>query len=262
MEQEANREPAPDEEEPADPKTVVTMQQHETNNGDVKPVGKTADRPHWITIALALLSPVATVAAIIIAAFSFGVSRQSLEITQKNMEVAQQALKVSEQNMKVAQRAYVSITDGAIHLAVQFNKKQVRASTARATISFRVHNLGNTPAEIEFIRINVSPGDPYVMASPENLNGLFLVGPETTIGPKASITQRHTLEFTTDKTTIDYLEYEKREAITAALFTRNISFTVDVVYKDVFGESFSASACTEAAPGAKIMIDCTPDRFK
>jgi hypothetical protein len=211
---------------------------------------------------LAFVGPVTTVVAIVIAAFSFGVSRQALEATQASAKVAEQSLKISELNMKVAQRAYLAIANGRVEYAIAFNKKSPRASTATASVTFQIQNLGNTPADISFIRFNASAGDPFIMSAPENVHGLFLTSPETTIGPKSSRVEQHSLRFTTDQQTLDFIEFGNKEPISASLFTNPLTITIDVVYKDVFGETLGTSACIQGVSRSKATIDCTPDQFK
>src|SRR5262245_51483010 len=95
---------------------------------------RVGDRPHTVTIAIALLGPLLSVAAVVI---SFN------------------ALSLNERSMKVGQRAYVSLSRGAVEDWFQ-RPPDDRAPdgadgllTARA--SFSIDNLGNTPATIEHL---------------------------------------------------------------------------------------------------------------
>ncbi len=76
---------------------------------------KTADKPHRITVKLALLSPLLALVAAIVSIGSFWVSRQSLE---------------------VGQRAYISISDFSAHI-----------DNNNLTLDCSVENQGNTPAK-------------------------------------------------------------------------------------------------------------------
>jgi hypothetical protein len=92
--------------------------------GAVSP--ETAPRPHWITVALGLLSPV-------IGFVAFWVSLQSYK-------TAQQALQTSQQSLKVGQRAYLSV------LEVKYSDAQLRV---------HLKNSGNTPARIQSLGLRL-----------------------------------------------------------------------------------------------------------
>jgi hypothetical protein len=81
---------------------------------------KTSDRPHPVTVRLALLSPVLAVLATIISIIS---------------------LYSSQQTVKIGQRAYVSVKDGSLWTSPNF-----------VNYKFNLHNLGNTPASAVFVK--------------------------------------------------------------------------------------------------------------
>lgn len=167
------------------------------------PPGKISDRPHWITILLGLVSPSIAIAALVIAWGSWETSQRS---------------------MKVGQRAYleyeVAVTNGnqiveALHADRDFF----------LTYQVTVTNMGNTPADSIYPKINVVP-DPDrspVMITFPTLEAFDL-------GPK-----------------------ESRILTGQALFKhfRNVrgipgfttGFTGQIEYKDVFGETQVKQVC-------------------
>jgi hypothetical protein len=92
---------------------------------------KTADRPHKITIALGLLSPM-------LAMVSLGVSFY--------------VFRDSQLSMRVAQRAYLgfSFVSGEVAPAPALQETDPATYSVRAVVSVR--NIGNTPAYIEKIK--------------------------------------------------------------------------------------------------------------
>ena len=63
---------------------------------------KIADRPHPITIVLALLTPFVAVAAVTSTFLGFRLSTESLRVSQE-------ALETSQQSLRIGQQAYVVI---------------------------------------------------------------------------------------------------------------------------------------------------------
>jgi hypothetical protein len=88
---------------------------------------KTADRPHPVTIRLALLSPLLAIVATIISLISVYTSQQAV---------------------RIGQRAYVSVKDGSIWTSPQF-----------INYKLTLHNLGNSPASSVFVKYLISRDD-------------------------------------------------------------------------------------------------------
>lgn len=119
--------------------------------------GKVAAKPHWITICLGLLSPLIAIVAVWIAIRSLGTSQQS---------------------MKVGQRAYltyqVTVTNG--NQVVEALRKD---KDFFLTYQVMVTNMGNTPADSIYPKINVvrDPDRTPVMVSFPTL-AAFELGPK------------------------------------------------------------------------------------
>jgi hypothetical protein len=118
--------------------SVAPVAARATTQASVK---KVADRPHWITVVLGLVSPLLAGVALII----------SLE-----------SLHTSERTLEVGQRAYVALQDGKITFSRITLRSPVPSSTvtpggaeiqagqeqlATMLLSVKVVNSGNTPAE-------------------------------------------------------------------------------------------------------------------
>lgn len=100
--------------QPDEPKPVVPE----------PPKKKTADRPHWITIGIGLLSPSLAVVGLGISLVSLRTSRESTQLSQESMEIGQ--------------RAYV-------HADLL---PTVRDEPTRWAYSLLFKNQGNTPAHV------------------------------------------------------------------------------------------------------------------
>ncbi len=94
---------------------------------------KVADRPHWVTIVIGILSPLIAVVAV---------------------GIAMQSLRTSQQSMKVGQRAYLNY-QVAVTNADEIVGKLREDKDFFLNYQIVVTNLGNTPAESISPKINV-----------------------------------------------------------------------------------------------------------
>lgn len=124
---------------------------------------KTADRPHKVTIALGLLSPM-------LAVVSLGVSFYVFHDSQRSM--------------RVAQRAYLgfSFVSADVSPAPALNETDPAKYGVRAVVSVR--NIGNTPAYVEEIKqdLYLIEGDnmsPHIAGSSSTSPNYDALGPNT-----------------------------------------------------------------------------------
>ena len=104
---------------------------------------KTADRPHWITIIIGVLSPTLAVVA---------------------LAISLRSLNISEQSMKIGQRAYVAISNGELRVTRLGMPGPPEIS---AEIKVVVKNLGNTPAHFSDVKIEYVFPKGWNLPSPE-----------------------------------------------------------------------------------------------
>lgn len=90
---------------------------------------KVADRPHWLTVIIGLVSPALALVAI-------GISLNSLA--------------VSERNMKVGQRAYLTIRNARALTGLLFGDLPLAKPACQLGVVhlYEVHNLGRTPGSV------------------------------------------------------------------------------------------------------------------
>jgi hypothetical protein len=145
---------------------------------------KSADRPHWITTITSASSTFVGLAALIISVNSFRVSQESLKNSRRSAEI-------SEQSMRVGQRAYVVIENGELEARMDPSETP-NGDRTKGIVEFRcqMHNLGNTPARAQMMRILYQLPDGWTVTSP----GLFVLGDNKylddlgggiSLGPKA-----------------------------------------------------------------------------
>jgi hypothetical protein len=97
-----------------------------------EPAYKIADRPHWITIGIGVLSPLLAVVAVFI---------------------SYKALGTSDKTLKVANRAYVALVGGTMVFSdfgtVVNEDKGISTGylVVRLDLSASIQNAGNSPAE-------------------------------------------------------------------------------------------------------------------
>jgi hypothetical protein len=164
---------------------------------------KVADRPHWITICVGLLSTLIAVVAVLIALSS---------------------LETSQRSMKVGQRAYltyqVAVTNGnEIVEALRTDKDFF------LTYQVMVTNMGNTPADPIYPKINVvlDPDRTPVMVNFPTL-AAFALGPKESrvLTGQALFKHVHNVRGLPGLTT---------------------GFAGQIEYKDVFGDSQVKQVC-------------------
>jgi hypothetical protein len=94
--------------------------------------GKTADRPHKLTLVLGLSNSLVALVAVALSFSSF--------------KVAQQSLRTNEQGLRISQRAYVSV------LRVAYYPDQGKDT---GSFVIRIKNYGNTPAYIRSLALQI-----------------------------------------------------------------------------------------------------------
>jgi hypothetical protein len=137
---------------------------------------KIADRPHWLTIVIGLVSPTIGVVALLISLLS--------------LRTSEQAVRISETNLKVGQRGYISLKNGRLgyipllqllspRLRLEPNDsgkdnnnddKDPRLTLTPFGISYQVdvENLGNTPVRFHNLTWESSSDIPVVIDPPHN----------------------------------------------------------------------------------------------
>jgi len=120
---------------------------------------KVADRPHWITILIGIFSPSIALVAV---------------------GIAVQSLRTSQQSMKVGQRAYLNY-QVAVNNGSEIVEKLRSDKDFFLNYQVTVTNLGNTPADSIYPKLNVVP-DPD--RTPVMVNFPALLSFE--LGPKES----------------------------------------------------------------------------
>src|SRR4051794_16154089 len=111
-----------------------------------------ANRPHWVTIVLGILGPLTAMVAVTFTFLGYRLSTQSFRISAE-------ALRTAEQNLRYGQQAYLALRNGRIRMYVTQRPKSLWSLPARLVgieSTFDIVNLGNTPADITDIKLQVS----------------------------------------------------------------------------------------------------------
>jgi hypothetical protein len=115
------------------------------------PAKQAADRPHWITIALGLLSPSIAIVAVLFSMRSLQTSQEALTLNRRSMEftheVSQESLALNRRSMELAQSAWVTAS---------FYSESQKTEHAGAIwhLGAALNNTGNTPATVSNILVN------------------------------------------------------------------------------------------------------------
>ena len=118
---------------------------------------RVADRPHWIAIALGLLSP--------------GLGLAALAISWNGYKLSMESLALSRESMVTGQRAYLAVRNG------EFDFDDSMAPIHReGHIRFEIVNLGNTPARITAIVLRFT--NPEGWSVPADRRKIFQPAPE------------------------------------------------------------------------------------
>ena len=83
----------------------------------------------------------------------------AVSISMQSLNTSQRAVETAEKSMKVGQRAYVHIANGKASVPVNFNGPNPPNGhpNLAVLIEFEIHNLGNTPADINEVQVSVEP---------------------------------------------------------------------------------------------------------
>jgi hypothetical protein len=108
-------------------------------------------------------------------------SIQSFRISEAALHLSGASVETSRQAMKIGQRAYVTVTDSAITVLPNRTLLEGLTGTPRLSIvtTAVLHNLGNTPASVEGVNVEILPV--YVRQLP---NDCGLIRLALSIGPK------------------------------------------------------------------------------
>lgn len=121
--------------------------------------GKVADRPHPLTLLVGLLGPVTAILAITFTFMGYRLSTKSLETSQESLRVSQESLRSNQQGLKIAQRAYLTARTPIFELAAPPN---IAEDSRIILFGYDLTNVGNTPARINDVSVDVSIPLPFV----------------------------------------------------------------------------------------------------
>lgn len=245
--------------------------------GPVRPRARkrVADRPHGITIALAILGPLVTVLAVGIGALS--------------LRTSQQALMVNQTSMKVAQRAYLVLRNGESEFRhpARFPVNGF-AGLSSVGWGFEIHNIGRSPATV--LGHSVRVFTPPLWTIQPLLMPWLTVMPKGTMEPKnarvvplddgavfteldiGEVPQEGSIEGRRGSATF-YLgedqmaEVSKRDAHNAkpsggiGRMEVGARLTGSLLFRDVFGDTHKIRWCWVAMEGATTPRNCDSEYF-
>lgn len=188
-----------------------------------------APRPHRLTIALGLLSPIVSVGAMAIAVASVLVS----------MRLSQRSMQLTRDNARIAQQPYLTIRQPRLDVGLFTTVADKSVKQANFSTSFELVNLGNTPARITSFDMKLMVHEPMMLIFPDA--GVTAVSrplfAPVVIGPKESISE----EMSTG------IYYRDSTGIGSSTFGADGShppvFVAALNYVDVFGEAHELVWC-------------------
>lgn len=194
---------------------------------------KTADRPHNITILLAVISPLLALVAVVVSLIS---------------------LRISQQNLAVGQRAYLSISIYELKLE---NPTELNTFPV---ISYKgeIKNLGNTPAIVmfDYILAQLKNGELDEVTRTFRTLELAIGAKEGQVVNSQDLQQ---LQFRTFERGL--FGYNSGPFVYDGVLPK-YSYSVSIigtriVYTDVFGERHTLNSCsTSDATGATLVRTC------
>jgi hypothetical protein len=183
------------------------------------PPRKTADRPHPTAILLGIISPTIALVALYMSIRSFHISEAALNISDASV-------KTGQQSMKIGQRAYVTVTDSASAVVPSRGLFIGLEGKHRITVidSLMLHNLGNTPASLKSVSVDILP-----VYSDQLSTRTVTIGLSGLIGPK---------EARAEKFSFVFIEHPQR-LMKSWRDPLTVSYTL--IYSDVFSEEHTIS---------------------